>query len=163
TVCSTLIYSSSALVPTRCSATDSRPTRRRYCAEMTVGWPSARAGQAIRRIAGGSFRRIRRWEPCFFRGDLSRRLLRPSWKRRGPSPVVVARRLHHLVQLILAVRAGARCEFDGCNKYLLEDSLTLTQGNFGEMAHIVAFREAGPRGTDGNRPRDINRVDNLML
>ena len=31
------------------------------------------------------------------------------------------------------------------------------------MAHIVAFRDDGPRGKDGPRPTNINHVDNLML
>ena len=61
------------------------------------------------------------------------------------------------------MHAGGRCEFDGCNEYLLEDPLTLTDGNFGEAAHIVAFREQGPRGKDQNRPVDINQLANLML
>ena len=67
------------------------------------------------------------------------------------------------VKLRLYVEAGGRCEFDGCNKYLLEDSLTLKHGNYGQAAHIVAFRSGGPRGRDGIRPRDINDTSNLML
>lgn len=79
------------------------------------------------------------------------------------SPVVATRDIPHRVRLLLYVHAGGRCEFDGCNTYLFEDSLTLTEGNFGEAAHIVAFREQGARGTDANRPADINRLANLML
>lgn len=84
-------------------------------------------------------------------------------KRQTRSPVVVARGISKLVQLLLFVRAGGRCEFDGCNEYLLEHPLTLTPGNFGQMAHVVAFREDGPRGVEGHRPAHINNVDNLML
>jgi hypothetical protein len=79
------------------------------------------------------------------------------------SPVVQTRQISHLRQLLLCVRAGGRCEFDGCNDYLFEHPLTLTVGNFSQMAHIVGFRENGPRGLDGVRPADINNVDNLML
>ena len=57
----------------------------------------------------------------------------------------------------------ARCEFRGCNKYLYVHPLTRDPGNFPENAHIVAFREAGPRGRDGVRPSDIDSVENLML
>lgn len=78
------------------------------------------------------------------------------------SPVDLARGIPELTRLLLCVRAGGRCEFDGHNEYLFEHPITLHQGNFGEMAHIVAFKEAGPRGA-GNRPVDINDVDNLML
>lgn len=68
-----------------------------------------------------------------------------------------------LKELILYVRAGGRCEFDGCNKYLLRNPLTLTQANFGKKAHIVAFKESGPRGRQGKRPKDINALANLMV
>jgi hypothetical protein len=64
---------------------------------------------------------------------------------------------------MLFVRAGGRCEFDGCNTYLLEHHLTLTDGNFAEIAHVVAFKPDGPRGREGSRPEDINDVNNLML
>lgn len=63
----------------------------------------------------------------------------------------------------LYVYAGGRCEFDGCNKYLLRHPLTHKEINLGQMAHIVAFSEAGPRGNIKDRPADINNSDNLML
>jgi hypothetical protein len=79
------------------------------------------------------------------------------------SAVVLTRHVPEPTRLLLCVRAGGRCEFDGHNAYLFEHPLTLQRGNFGEMAHIVAFRNTGPRGDDANRPDDINDVDNLML
>ena len=79
------------------------------------------------------------------------------------SPVKRIRGINQATQLLIFVLAGGRCEFDGCNKYLLEHPLTLKQGNFGQMAHIVAFSEGGPRGKTGGRPVDINDVSNLML
>jgi hypothetical protein len=79
------------------------------------------------------------------------------------SPVVQTRKIQDLVRLLLFVRAGGRCEFDGCNKYLLEHPVTLTEGNFAQVAHVVAFRKNGPRGNEGNRPVDVNHVANLML
>jgi hypothetical protein len=79
------------------------------------------------------------------------------------SAVSLVRRVPPWARLLLYVRAGGRCEFDGCNKYLLEHHLTLAGGNFGEAAHIVAFKPAGPRGSDGPRPKDVDAVDNLML
>ena len=68
-----------------------------------------------------------------------------------------------LTKLILFVRAGGRCEFDGHNKYLLEHPLTMTDINLAEAAHIVAFKEGGPRGDTHPRPDDIHNVENLML
>ena len=84
-------------------------------------------------------------------------------KRAAHSPVVVARKIPGLVRLQLFVRAGGRCQFDGCNEYLLENALTLTLGNFAQVAHVVAFSQDGPRGRSGPRPANVNDVDNLML
>lgn len=81
------------------------------------------------------------------------------------SPVVgvAHRRIGDFVRTLLFVRSAGRCEFDGCNEDLLQHPLTLQEGNFAEMAHIVAFKKAGPRGEEGDRPEDINSGDNLML
>lgn len=67
------------------------------------------------------------------------------------------------VALILYVQAGGRCEFDGCNDYLLEHYPTEAVGNFADKAHIWAFKEAGPRGDEPGRPSDINDLQNLIL
>ena len=88
----------------------------------------------------------------------------PATATTPASPVIrVSRGIRDLTRLLLFVRAGGRCEFDGCNDYLLEHPLTLTPGNFAQMAHIVAFKEDGPRGNAVLRPAYINDVANLML
>lgn len=81
------------------------------------------------------------------------------------SPVVEIphRKVGDFVRVLLFVRSAGRCEFDGCNDDLLQHPVTLQEGNFAEMAHIVAFKKAGPRGEEGERPDDINSGDNLML
>jgi hypothetical protein len=81
----------------------------------------------------------------------------------GGSPVRRVRSLPRLKEIILYVRSGGRCEFEGCNRYLLRNPLTLTLANFGKKAHIVAFNESGPRGRQGKRPMDINDLTNLMV
>lgn len=86
-----------------------------------------------------------------------------SREQGNPSPVQQVRNVGLLTRIVLFVRAGGRCEFDGCNHYLLEHHLTLTEGNFAEVAHAVAFKPDGPRGREGTRPADINDVNNLML
>lgn len=89
--------------------------------------------------------------------------MRNSRPKKTTSPVTdVTRKVKEPTRVLLCVRAGGRCEFDGCNAYLFEDGLTLTVGTFAEMAHIVAFKEGGPRG-GAPRPGDINGIDNLML
>ncbi len=75
----------------------------------------------------------------------------------------VTRKIKPPVQLLLFVKAGGRCEFDGCNKYLIEHHLTHKRGNFAQMAHVVAFSKKGPRGNVTDRPENINDIDNLML
>jgi hypothetical protein len=63
----------------------------------------------------------------------------------------------------LWVSAGGRCEFPGCNKYLLRDDLTRKEALLGENAHIAARSLIGPRG-DSNLPlNERNKADNLML
>lgn len=79
------------------------------------------------------------------------------------SAVEPARSVPPVVGLELVARSAGRCEFRGCNEFLYTHPLTGESGNFAENAHIVAFREKGPRGGDGGRPQDIHSVDNLML
>ncbi|RPI31661.1 MAG: hypothetical protein EHM67_17520 [Hyphomicrobiaceae bacterium] len=87
--------------------------------------------------------------------------LRP-WSLSYISHVVeVTRSIKPAVQMALVARAASRCQF--CNDFLFEHPLTFDDGNFYEKAHIVAFRERGPRGRDGVRPADINGIANLML
>src|SRR5688572_3814942 len=74
-----------------------------------------------------------------------------------------ARYVSQRIRLFLYVVAAGRCEFDGCNKYLLEHPITNTPGNFAEMAHIYAFSPAGPRGHGTLSPEGLNNVMNLML
>src|SRR4051812_7167131 len=67
--------------------------------------------------------------------------------------------------LRLWVQAGGRCEYHGCNQYLLEDDLTTYTLNLAERAHIVGATDAqrSPRGDDVLPLADRNEADNLML
>ncbi|MDC0709619.1 SAVED domain-containing protein [Stigmatella sp. ncwal1] len=86
----------------------------------------------------------------------------PGRPKKAPSPVVT-RKVPPDTKLRLAVAAGGRCEFRGCNLFLYEHHITGTGGNFAEAAHIVGFREGGPRGDDPGRPEDIHALENLLL
>lgn len=66
-------------------------------------------------------------------------------------------------RLFLFVRAGGRCEFDDCNRYLMEHHRTRIPGIYAQMAHIWAFSSAGPRGNTGIDSADLNEAENLML
>lgn len=66
-------------------------------------------------------------------------------------------------RLFLFVRAGGRCEFDGCNRYLIEHHLTKAEGVFAQMAHIWAFGDEGPRANPALDDKEVHRLSNLML
>ncbi len=90
---------------------------------------------------------------------------RKSLRHQIESPVIRIphRKIGNKQTLLLYVQAGGRCEFWGCNKYLLKHSVTQAVDNFGEIAHIVAFSKAGPRGKTQPCPSDIHDLSNLML
>ncbi|MFA6105341.1 MAG: HNH endonuclease [Patescibacteria group bacterium] len=68
------------------------------------------------------------------------------------------------VRIALWVRAGGRCEFLGCNKYLLDDEFTgLNELFLGDVAHVVGRSRKGPRGSCSLPVTDRNKVGNLML
>ncbi len=91
--------------------------------------------------------------------------------RRGPaesmsqpcSVVHLSRQPKADTRVLLFTRAGGRCEFDNCNRYLLTHHITHRTGNFAQMAHIVAFRQAGPRGEAPLSSAERNDLSNLML
>lgn len=67
------------------------------------------------------------------------------------------------IVLELWTRAGGRCEFHGCNEYLLEDELTTNQAKLADIAHIAARSISGPRGDDAMPLSERNKIENLML
>ena len=81
-----------------------------------------------------------------------------------PSPVEhLTRQPKADTRVLLFTRAGGRCEFDNCNRYLLTHHITHREANFAQMAHIVAFRRAGPRGESTLTSAGRNEIANLML
>ncbi len=58
---------------------------------------------------------------------------------------------------------GARCAFQGCNEYLLQDELTKNHARLAQVAHIVARSPDGPRGDDPMPFEERNKIGNLML
>lgn len=66
-------------------------------------------------------------------------------------------------RIFLFVRAGGRCQFDGCNRYLIEHHLTKAEGLFAQMAHIWAFGNEGPRANPKLDGVAVHRLSNLML
>lgn len=80
------------------------------------------------------------------------------------SPVKrISRGIKQSTQLILYGIAAGHCQFQGCRTCLTAHHVDQAPGNFGEKAHIVAFRKKGPRGETIDDVDDINGIENLML
>ncbi len=65
-------------------------------------------------------------------------------------------------RLKLWVKSAGRCEFKGCNKPVWRNNLTLNDGNFAEVAHIIGSSSDGPRGNKESENLQIE-YSNLML
>lgn len=62
----------------------------------------------------------------------------------------------------LCIRAGWRCEFEGCGKNLSVEKLTNREIKLSIVAHIVASSPNGPRGKSESHALS-DKIDNLML
>jgi hypothetical protein len=63
----------------------------------------------------------------------------------------------------LWIKAGGRCEYEGCNKLLYRDSLTEQEMNTAYISHIVSARPNGLRGDAVLSPKLQLDLGNLML
>jgi len=63
---------------------------------------------------------------------------------------------------LITFRAGGRCEFEGCNEYLLKDDLTQIEFNNQQYAHIIADSPKGPRGQEDSSEHALD-VNNIIL
>lgn len=67
-------------------------------------------------------------------------------------------------QSALWAKAGGRCEYRGCNEYLVGDLIANKEdGLYGFIAHIVADAPGGPRGDIVRSPQLAKSLSNLML
>lgn len=82
--------------------------------------------------------------------------------KKKSKPEINDRTVPQHTRLKLWVKAAGRCEFRGCNKTLWQNNLTLSDGNFGEVCHIIAASEDGPRGSEESANLRI-AYSNLML
>ena len=64
---------------------------------------------------------------------------------------------------MLFANAAGRCQFEGCNKSVLFDELTLKTYNKSNVAHIVASSPKGARGDEIRSHQLSDKLDNLML
>lgn len=64
---------------------------------------------------------------------------------------------------MLCSKAAGMCEFEGCDKRLFYDGVTLSKFNNAYVAHIVASSSKGPRGDKTLSPLLSDKLENLML
>lgn len=64
---------------------------------------------------------------------------------------------------LLWVRAGGKCQYEGCNCDLSQDIVTKRNFNAAYIAHIVADVPGGPRGCAVRSPLLGDDISNLML
>lgn len=67
------------------------------------------------------------------------------------------------VKFDLWLKSAGRCEYEGCNEPLWEDSLTLAKMNAAYIAHIIADSPNGPRGHETLSELHAKDINNLML
>lgn len=59
--------------------------------------------------------------------------------------------------------SAGRCEFEGCNKYLGINPITMEPGNFAQKAHMEAVNKGGARYREVMDIVELNSTDNIML
>src|SRR5438093_910703 len=67
------------------------------------------------------------------------------------------------IKVRLWVKAGGRCEYDGCNQPLWRDDLTMSEMNRAYIAHIIADKPSGSRGDPSLSSQFAADLTNLML
>jgi len=65
-------------------------------------------------------------------------------------------------RLKLWVKAGGRCQFKHCNKPVYEHEMTLQDGNFADVAHIIGAKKNAARGGEFSEELQVE-YSNLML
>ena len=67
-------------------------------------------------------------------------------------------------RIVIWTRSGGRCNFPGCNEYLLDDFIAGRENkNYGLIAHIIAETPGGPRGDPVRSPELADDPSNLMM
>ncbi len=72
-------------------------------------------------------------------------------------------RVAEITKFLLWGKAAGRCEYDGCNELLWQDTITHTEFNTAYVAHIIADSSDGPRGDKDLSEKLRDNISNLML
>lgn len=65
-------------------------------------------------------------------------------------------------RLKLWMKTGGRCQFKHCNKPVYEHGMTLQDGNFADIAHIIGAKKSAARGGELSKELQVE-YSNLML
>lgn len=66
------------------------------------------------------------------------------------------------IQQKLWINTAGFCGFEGCDQFLFTESLTLSESNYSDIAHIVAASPKGPRGNEHSTEL-TKEYSNLLL
>jgi SMODS-associated and fused to various effectors sensor domain len=84
-------------------------------------------------------------------------------KFKNPQGIVISRAsIPDRIRLMLWLYSGGRCQLRGCNKPLWRHEMTMHDGNFAEIAHIIGAKPAAARGGSESVKLQIE-FSNLML
>lgn len=67
------------------------------------------------------------------------------------------------VRTVLMGKSGGKCEFRGCEEFVLNESLTRKSGIYSNFAHIIADSENGPRGDRELSQKLRTEESNIMV
>jgi len=67
------------------------------------------------------------------------------------------------ISVRLWVKAGGRCEYEGCNQALWRDDLTVAEMNRAYISHIISDKPSGPRGDAVLSSKLATDLSNLIL
>lgn len=76
----------------------------------------------------------------------------------------MAKNVSEKARLVLWTRSAGRCQYEGCNKFLLGDIIFGSEKlNTAYVAHIVAREPTGPRGDPVRSQQLADDINNVML
>jgi hypothetical protein len=87
-----------------------------------------------------------------------------SARRRSAAKKASRKAIPKKVENIVWARAAGRCQYAGCNEFLVGDQISgAANANTAYIGHIVADSPEGPRGDPVRSPKLAHDPDNLML
>lgn len=89
--------------------------------------------------------------------------MKDSGTRKKVKKIMSVSKISEQVKFRLWGKSGGRCQYEGCNTPLWLDALTKAEFNTAYIAHIVADKPDGPRGSKEFSEKLAKDISNLML